>query len=164
MQPLIITSKVRNYEVLFSGKHAISKYIKDQQDIGACFVIDCNVWKLYSTDIFHCIDPSKLIIIDAKEDNKTYETVLTLYEKFIEYSINRRSAIITIGGGITQDIVGFACSTFYRGVDWVFIPTTLLAQADSCIGGKTSLNLAGYKNVIGTFYPPTQVMICIDFL
>lgn len=72
--------------------------------------------------------------------------------------------LISIGGGIIQDITGFVASTLYRGLNWVFIPTTLLAQADSCIGSKTSLNYKRFKNLIGTFYPPSEVHIFSKFL
>lgn len=72
--------------------------------------------------------------------------------------------MVSIGGGILQDISGFAASTIYRGINWIYIPTTLLAQADSCIGSKTSLNYSNYKNLIGTFYPPTRIHIYTPFL
>jgi 3-dehydroquinate synthase len=72
--------------------------------------------------------------------------------------------LVSIGGGITQDITGFLASTLYRGIRWIFIPTTLLAQSDSCIGSKTSLNYRNYKNLIGTFYPPCKVNVDIRFI
>jgi 3-dehydroquinate synthase len=72
--------------------------------------------------------------------------------------------MISIGGGIIQDITGFVASTLYRGINWIYVPTTLLAQGDSCIGSKTSLNYQRYKNLIGTFYPPTKIYINTGFL
>jgi 3-dehydroquinate synthase len=72
--------------------------------------------------------------------------------------------VIAIGGGIVQDIAAFSASILYRGVEWIFVPTTLLAQADSCIGSKTSINLGDKKNLIGNFYPPAQILIDTTFL
>ena len=72
--------------------------------------------------------------------------------------------LISIGGGITQDITGFVASSLYRGINWIFVPTTLLAQVDSCIGAKTSLNFNHYKNLVGTFYPPSEIHIYPEFL
>jgi 3-dehydroquinate synthase len=78
--------------------------------------------------------------------------------------VKRGVDLVAIGGGIIQDITGFIASILYRGMDWVFYPTTLLAQADSCIGSKSSINIGSYKNQIGTFYPPHRVLIVSDVL
>ena len=69
----------------------------------------------------------------------------------MEANFKKNHKIVAVGGGITQDIVGFVSSVLYRGVDWIFLPTTLLAQADSCIGSKISINLGSCKNLVGTF-------------
>ena len=71
--------------------------------------------------------------------------------------------LISVGGGITQDLTGFVANILYRGIKWIFVPTTLLAACDSCIGGKTSLNYKKYKNLLGTFYPPDEIHICARF-
>ena len=71
--------------------------------------------------------------------------------------------MISFGGGINQDVTGFVASTLYRGINWIYVPTTLLAMADSAIGLKTSLNHESYKNVLGTFYPPSKIFICAVF-
>ena len=98
------------------------------------------------------------------EEKKNIAMVQELYDRLIEKSAKRNMTLISIGGGIVQDVTGFLASTLYRGIKWVFVPTTLLAQADSCIGGKTSLNYKAYKNLIGTFYPPTAIFIDTKFL
>lgn len=79
-------------------------------------------------------------------------------------NIQRKNLIIAIGGGIVQDIAGFVSSVILRGVEWQFVPTTILSQCDSCIGGKTSINFSGIKNKIGNFYPPKQIHINTDFI
>lgn len=164
METLKVYSKISDYDVFFSDAERLSQFLAKRGDVTSCFVIDSRVYELYSDSVLDAIDPSKAIVIDANEDNKSYKTVFAIYDEFISRSINRRSSVITIGGGIVQDVASFVCSTFHRGVDWIFIPTTLLAQADSCIGGKTSLNFSGYKNLLGTFFPPKSILICTDFL
>ncbi len=76
----------------------------------------------------------------------------------------RNCVVVSIGGGITQDVTGYLASTLYRGVRWVYAPTTLLAMADSCIGGKTSLNHGVHKNLVGTMYPPARVLVHTPFV
>ena len=82
----------------------------------------------------------------------------------MQFSHKRNTYLISLGGGILQDLCGFIASTLYRGIPWIIIPTTLLSQADSCIGGKNALNHQKYKNMIGTFYPPDQVHVYPYFL
>ena len=95
---------------------------------------------------------------------KNINSVCELYEKIMQFAPRKNLNLISIGGGITQDVTGFVASSLYRGVNWIFIPTTLLAQVDSCIGAKTSLNFNHYKNLIGTFYPPSEIHIYPEFL
>jgi 3-dehydroquinate synthase len=128
------------------------------------FLVDENVWRYHFNGILKELPPTEVVILPALEARKTLESVQEIYEHLLSKSAKRNMALITIGGGILQDVTGFAASTLYRGVRWFFIPTTLLAQADSCIGGKTSLNYQGYKNVIGSFYPPTAVWVDPYFL
>jgi len=92
------------------------------------------------------------------------DSVQELYSKLVKLPAKRNLTLVSIGGGILQDITGFTASSLYRGIHWIFVPTTLLAQADSCIGSKTSLNFRGYKNIVGSFYPPEQVHIFPPFL
>ena len=80
-----------------------------------------------------------------------------------EIPAKRNAHLVSIGGGIVQDITGFVANILYRGIYWTFVPTTLLASCDSCIGGKTSLNYKKYKNLLGTFYPPDEIRICPTF-
>ena len=82
----------------------------------------------------------------------------------INCGFRKNHRLIGIGGGIIQDITAFIASIMYRGVDWFLFPTTLLAQGDSCIGSKTSINFGEYKNQIGGFYPPHKIFINLDFL
>lgn len=100
----------------------------------------------------------------ANEKNKSLETSERILEKLIDLRFSRESLIVSLGGGITTDISGFIASVFLRGIDVIHIPTTLLAQVDASIGGKTGVNSKKYKNMIGTFKQPNSVLIDTDFL
>ncbi len=128
------------------------------------FVVDENVWKHHCNECLRDLQGQEIIILPISEEKKRLDSVLNLYDQLMERAAKRNMTIVSIGGGITQDITGFMASTLYRGINWVFVPTTLLAQADSCIGSKTSLNYKHYKNLIGTFYPPSSVYIFAPFL
>lgn len=121
-------------------------------------LIDKNIQKLYN------IQHSRLICIDAIEANKSIETVLSICERLLNYEFDKGSVLIVIGGGIMQDLGAYTAKTFKRGIKWVFYPTTLLSQCDSCIGGKTALNFKSYKNQLGLFSAPDKVIIDTRFL
>ena len=112
----------------------------------AQFVIDKNVYKIYQ-EFFAKIQIEHLTIIEALEENKVIETVLNICEKMTEIPAKRNAKLIAVGGGIIQDLAGFAANIIYRGIQWYFVPTTLLAASDSCIGGKTSVNYKKYKKL-----------------
>lgn len=104
-----------------------------------------------------------VIPVYANENTKTLDGVGDLIDKFVEKGATPKTKIIAIGGGIVQDAVGFIASIWCRGVDYILVPTTLLSQIDSCVGGKTSINHTR-KNILGTFWPPKRILICNDFL
>lgn len=158
---LTIKSNIRDYSVFFKCSF---DFLHDLKKIdNSVFIIDNNVFNLYK-ELFVGIKSDSLFLFDAIEKNKTYAYIGNIYDFLISKSAKRNLTIISIGGGITQDLTGFAASTLYRGVNWIFIPTTFLAMTDSCIGSKTSLNYGTYKNLIGTFYPPQKIYIQPDFL
>ena len=103
-------------------------------------------------------------IVDAEEAAKSYEGVIPLFNRLIEGGFRKNHRLIAIGGGITQDVAGFVASLLYRGVDWIFVPTNMLTQCDSCIGSKTSINFRQYKNQLGGFYPPAAIYIDTGFV
>jgi 3-dehydroquinate synthase len=104
------------------------------------------------------------VFVDATEDAKELGAVREMADAIIDAGLTRRHTILAVGGGITQDIASFCASVIYRGVGWAFLPTSLLAQADSCIGSKTSINLLDRKNALGTFHAPQFVRIDPRFL
>lgn len=157
---MIIHSHLKEYKVRFEKDF---QFISDLAVLeNTYYIIDSNVYEIYQT-YFAVFPENRVMRIEAVEENKTIETVLEICSAVTHLSAKRNSRIISIGGGITQDITGFASNILYRGIKWIFIPTTLLAACDSCIGGKTSLNYEHYKNLLGTFYPPDEVYICPKF-
>lgn len=161
MNNLIINSNIHNYEVSFENdfKFLDELFFLEKK----VFVIDNNVYELY-TKLFEKIRKDELFLLNAIEEKKTLKSVEKIYKFLAQKDAKRNITLISIGGGITQDITGFVASTVYRGIKWIFIPTTFLAQADSCIGSKTSLNFETYKNIIGGFYPPHMIYIQPEFL
>lgn len=107
---------------------------------------------------------ASLITIPEGEDHKNLQTLELIYDALIDKGFDRKSGLIALGGGVVGDTVGFAAATFLRGIDFVQIPTTLLAQVDSSVGGKTAVNHPMGKNLIGAFYQPKLVLIDIDTL
>jgi 3-dehydroquinate synthase len=103
-------------------------------------------------------------LIDADEEQKNIQTALKVYEAFVEAQLGRDSILLALGGGMVGDIAGFCAATYMRGIDYVQIPTTLLAQIDSAIGGKTAVNLPFAKNIIGCFHQPMMVLSDIELL
>jgi len=130
----------------------------------AHFLVDTNVARLYSDQLSEILENPNTQVIEATEENKSIERVIHVIERLVENKVRRGQVLIAIGGGIIQDITCFIASTLLRGVEWRFVPTTLLAQADSCIGSKSSINLGPVKNILGTFNPPKQIWVCPAFL
>lgn len=123
-------------------------------------VTDSNVAPLYLETLQKQFDiPVSASIIPAGEEHKRLSTVETLYHDFLEAGMTRKDLILALGGGVTGDITGFAAATFLRGVSLCQIPTTLLAQVDSSVGGKTGVDLSEGKNLVGAFYQPGLVLI-----
>jgi len=156
-----IKSNLKEYEVIIEEDFNFIHQLIQEDNI--LLVIDKNVYEIYYDKLFKDIEEDKIYIVEAIEQNKTIETALKICERMTSIPAKRNSHLISIGGGIIQDLTGFAANILYRGVMWTFVPTTLLAACDSCIGGKTSLNYLQYKNLLGTFYPPDSIHICSEF-
>ncbi len=102
--------------------------------------------------------------IPAGEDSKTLETYGKIGQAMLASGCNRTTTVIAIGGGVVGDIAGFVSASYMRGVRWINVPTTLLSQVDSSVGGKTAVNLGNYKNILGAFHLPSEVYISTHFL
>jgi 3-dehydroquinate synthase len=129
-------------------------------------ITDENVDKYYSDICLEELQQSGFEVfkhvLRPGEENKTLEAVYGIYKKLIEYKLDRSSTIIALGGGVVGDVAGFAAATYLRGINLVQIPTTLLSQADSSVGGKTGVDFDGHKNVVGAFYQPKLVFINVN--
>lgn len=160
MKNITIRARSKNYTVFFENDW---KFLNELKKLDGIWVIDAVVHNLYQK-YFAGIDPAAIILFDAREANKNLDGVVNIYRQLLEKGMKRNRPFISVGGGITQDVSGFVASTLYRGIKWIYVPTTLLAQADSCIGSKTSLNFDSSKNLLGTFYAPDQVYLGAKFL
>jgi 3-dehydroquinate synthase len=154
---LNIKSKVSDYQLGFVDSiQEIEQYIDQPNTIT---FIDDNVNKLYPS-----LQRDNNIVLPSSEAIKSYTGVARVLQNLTERRANIKTKLVVIGGGILQDLVGFCASIYCRGIEYTLIPTTLLAQTDSCIGGKTSINFEGKKNILGTFYPPTKIVIYPKFI
>ena len=127
-------------------------------------LIDERVAELYRESLARALAGGSVLQIEATEANKSLEEFPRYVLHLIERGIKRDHTLVVVGGGILQDIAAFIAATLLRGLRWRFYPTTLLAQADSCIGSKSSVNVGGYKNQLGTFTPPDEILIATDVL
>ena len=126
-------------------------------------VTDSNVNEFYGQKVISSLKVEGFetfkIVVKAGEESKSFETLLEVYDKLLDFKINRGDIIIALGGGVVGDMTGFAAATFLRGIPLIQIPTSLLAQVDSSVGGKVAVDLPRGKNLVGNFYSPTAVFI-----
>jgi 3-dehydroquinate synthase len=157
-----VKSIIHDYEVLFidNFEETLSTELKD----GDFIIIDNKIKQHYSEQIKVTLENYPHIVIDATEPQKSYQGIIPIIQTLIENGYRKNHRLVAIGGGITQDVTAFIASIIYRGVNWIFFPTTLLSQGDSCIGSKTSINFGEYKNQVGGFYPPNQIFIYPQFI
>lgn len=131
-------------------------------------VIDKKVYQLYRNEITNLLSDKtqkiSKIIIAADEKSKSIETLVNIYTSLLRNKYGRDTVILAIGGGIIGDIAGFAAASFSRGLQYVQVPTTLLAAVDSSVGGKTGVNFGSTKNIIGAFHQPEIVLFDINFM
>ena len=153
---MIIHSRFKDYNV--NIKENLDFLYDLAKTANAEFVIDQKVYDLYK-NYFAEIPENRLYLIEATEENKIVETALDICEKMTEIPAKRNAHLVSVGGGIIQDITGFVANVLYRGIPWTFVPTTLLASCDSCIGGKTSLNYKKFKNLLGLIKVKKYLML-----
>jgi 3-dehydroquinate synthase len=150
-----INSSIKSYQVeILAGclHHELAR--PDQSFV----LIDEYLLKLYPS-----INAENGIAIPATEESKTLDTVGSVIENLRTLGANRDGHLVAIGGGVIQDVATFSASTYMRGIPWTYYPTTLLGMVDSCVGGKSSINVGQYKNIAGNFYPPEKIIIHTDF-
>lgn len=159
------------YDIIFSVSFGELKEELDKLNISGrkvCIITDSHVKGLYGDEVMeilagNCVK-NMLYSFPAGEENKTLDTVRDAYEFLIKEKFDRKDLLLALGGGVVGDVTGFIAATYLRGVDFVQIPTTLLAQSDSSIGGKTGVDFDGYKNMVGAFYMPKLVYMNVATL
>lgn len=161
-EPLSISSHAGPYEVRFIPD-AFERLDASVQS-GTHVIIDANVARLYREVLGHVLGSDSVLVVEASELAKSLDRFPGYVEHLVERAIRRHHRLLAIGGGVIQDITCFLAATILRGVEWEFYPTTLLAQADSCIGSKSSINVGSAKNILGTFTPPKRIAIATPVL
>lgn len=142
--------------------------LKDVEKKKVCIVSETNVAPLYLEVVrkaaSQCFASVTDFIFQAGEAYKNLDTVQNLYEHLIVHHFERGDMLIALGGGVTGDLTGYAAATYLRGISFIQMPTTLLSQVDSSIGGKTGVDFKCYKNMVGAFHQPSLVYINLDTL
>ena len=146
----------------FLSKESNKKYTK------ICIVTDSNVAKFYSDEVKSLLNKLDstiyMHVFEAGEASKNLDTLSKLYENLIKFRMDRNDLLVALGGGVVGDLTGFCAATYLRGIDYIQVPTTLLSQVDSSIGGKTAVDFMKYKNMVGAFYMPRLVYINVNTL
>lgn len=147
----------------------IAAYLKENYENKKILIVtDKNLEKLYIKALNKTIQDknfkTKIISIEPGEKSKSIDTLKKLYEDFTNFNLTRGDLILTFGGGVVGDLGGFAAATYLRGIPYIQIPTSLLAQVDSSVGGKVAVDLPWGKNLVGSFYQPKAVFIDPELL
>ena len=166
MNSIHVETPHKNYNIHFDASFKpllghISKLEKNYSKIA--IISDDHVAPLYTSEVINALESLKVDILSFDfahgEINKNYMTMNLIYDFLITNQFDRQSLLIALGGGVVGDMVGFTAATYMRGIDFIQIPTSLLAQVDSSIGGKTGIDFNGYKNIVGAFHQPEMVFI-----
>lgn len=145
---------------IYIGKGATqvaTAYAKDRKTF---LVTDCNVYRLYKGWITQSFPHAHVFVFRAGEKRKNQKTLFAILKEMCRFGMGRKDLVVALGGGVVGDMAGLAAAMYMRGVEVLQIPTTLLAQVDSSVGGKTAVDYCGVKNLIGAFHQPR--LVCID--
>lgn len=156
---LTVTYNNLEYDVVVekNSLDKVSEYLDLNRKV--LVVTDSLVPTIYSKKVLEQAKTGYLYIVESGEKSKNFENYTKILSFLIEKEFSRSDCIIAVGGGVVGDLTGFIASTYMRGIDFYNIPTTLLSQVDSSIGGKTAIDYNGVKNIVGAFYPPKKVII-----
>ncbi len=155
-----VKSHKGSYDVVFAG----SPPEKLASAPNVIYVVDDIVLDLHADKLRDLFEDRPFVAVCGDEATKSLENIHTTVGQVLEAGCRRNSELIAVGGGTVQDLTCFLATVLMRGVSWSFVPTTLLAQTDSCIGSKSSINCAGTKNILGSFWPPQTVWVDTEFL
>jgi len=156
------------YTIFFEHKLSeLQKFLSENTYSKVFVLVDTNTEKYclpILQDTLANIVQFDVIEVDSGEENKNIDFCIGIWKTLIDFEADRNSLLINLGGGVVTDMGSFAAATFKRGIDFIQVPTTLLAQVDASVGGKTGIDLDHVKNIIGTFTQPKAVFIATDFL
>ena len=162
---LIVDLKERSYPIIIEKGliDKISGKVKNVYKGKKIFILtDENVNKYYGKKVVSALSEYfdvKLVSLKAGEETKNFNTLPMVYNELLDFNLTRSDLIITLGGGVIGDLGGFVASSYLRGIDFIQVPTSLLAQVDSSVGGKVAVDLERGKNLVGSFYHPKAVLI-----
>jgi len=162
VEELIVRARSGPYSVIFT-ESATPRLAQDAGGGERWYAIDARVARLHARTLA-ALPEERVLRLRAHESTKTLRGVERCVARLLERGVRRGDRLVAVGGGIVQDVVCFVASVLFRGLSWELFPTTLLAQADSCVGSKSSINLGGAKNLLGTFCAPARVVIASDFI
>lgn len=167
----VLYNKKPCYDIVFTRSfdelwQELTAFVCEEQKI--CIITDSRVDEYYGDMVLGVLDgkvqKAVKYVFPEGEEHKTLDTVREIYRFLIQEGFGRRDLLLALGGGVVGDVTGYAAATYMRGIDFVQIPTTLLAQADSSIGGKTGVDFDGYKNMVGAFKMPRLVYMNLAVL
>lgn len=166
--PLTIRSIQGDYSVNFvsSVGALVGRLLDSSSAENSAYLIVCDelVASIFSEQLAPAMQRFPALVLPSNESTKSLDGVQTLIDWLLLHKATRTTKIVAIGGGCIQDLVSFTAHVYYRGISWVFAPTTLLSQADSCIGAKSGINFLPYKNPLGAFHAPSEIIITDEFL
>lgn len=160
-----IKSRIKDYSIIIkknSLRELSNLFSLDYKKV--LIVTDDNIPLEYIEDVKSNFDCVNVLVLPHGESTKSIENYLKIQETLLNNNFSRKDLVIALGGGVIGDLVGFACSTYKRGIEYINIPTSSLSMIDSSIGGKTAINYKHYKNMIGSFYPAKGVLIDFSLL
>lgn len=164
MQVVPVNLGERSYDIIIDrgilGR--VGDFVRPFTAGRAMVITDTNVGPLYASQALESLEGAgvraELLTLPAGEPTKAFSTLPAIYERMVSFGLTRRDLVLTLGGGVIGDLGGFAAASFLRGVPFVQLPTTLLAQVDSSVGGKVAVDLPQGKNLVGAFYQPRAVL------
>jgi len=148
-----VTSKLYDYDINI-GLNLIGSVITDDM-----FILTDERFENYFSTL-----SKNVITVLPQESLKSLETCELILNKMVNLQMNRKSTLVAVGGGIVQDLATMIASIYMRGIRWVYFPTTLMSMMDSCMGGKSSINVGHWKNLVGNYYPPAEIYIDVSFV